>query len=156
MSKFLFVCTANICRSPMAEQFFLQQLKNRGLENQHQVSSAGTWTKAGAPADTVVTRILKNEFKLSLLDHRSREITQKIIADKDLILVMEKSHREALQVEFPEKYDRIFLLSEMVGQEYEISDPYRRSEKQYMLVVEQINQIITYGFNEILKRAGRK
>lgn len=156
MSKILFVCTANICRSPMAEQFFLQQLINRGLENQHQVSSAGTWTKEGDPADPVVARILKNEYELSLQDHRSKEITQEIITDKDIILVMEKSHREALQAEFSEKHDQIFLLSEMVGQDYEIADPYRRSEKKYHIAVNQIDQIITYGFNEILKKAGRK
>ena len=156
MSKVLFVCTANICRSPMAEQFFLQQLRNRQLENQHQASSAGTWTREDSPADPVVARILKNEYNLSLQDHRSREITEKIIADKDIILVMEKSHREALQAEFPEKYDQVFLLSEMVRQDYEIADPYRRSEEQYKLTIEQINHIITYGFNEILNKAGRK
>jgi protein-tyrosine phosphatase len=37
-----FVCTGNICRSPMAEKMFAHQLRERGLEDQVRVSSAGT------------------------------------------------------------------------------------------------------------------
>ena len=153
MANVLFICTANICRSPMAEKFFLQQLEQHGLASAHHVSSAGTWAQEGFSADAVVGRILKEKYGLSLKNHHSKEITKTLIADKDLILVMEKNHREALQIEFPEKYDQIFLLSEMVGQEFDIADPHRRSDQEYEMAIQQIHQIIEYGFDEILKRA---
>ncbi len=37
-----FVCTGNICRSPMAEKMFAQQLRHRGLGDAVRVTSAGT------------------------------------------------------------------------------------------------------------------
>lgn len=156
MSNVIFICTANICRSPMAEKFFLQKLEQYGLVGDHNVSSAGTWTKDGFPADPVVARILEDKYNLSLKNHQSQEISKALIADKNIILVMEKNHREALQIEFSEKYDQIFLLSEMVGQEFDITDPHRLSEQEYEMTVQQIHQIIEYGFDEILKRAAQQ
>ena len=153
MAKVMFICTANICRSPMAEKFFEQRLKQRNLTDRHQVSSAGTWPpREGLPADPTVVQILQEQYGLSLEDHHSKEITKEMITDQDIILVMEKNHREALQVEFYEKYDQIFLLSEMIGQEFDIADPHHRSKKEYEMAVQQIQQIIEYGFDEILKR----
>lgn len=153
MSNVIFVCTANICRSPMAEKFFAYQLEQHGSSKDHQVMSAGTWTKAGFPADPTIARILQEQYGLSLKEHRSKEISAEMISTQDLILVMEKNHREALQIEFPEKYDQIFLLSEMVGQAFDIADPHQRSIQEYEMAVQQIHQIIEYGYDEILKRA---
>ncbi len=152
MPNVIFICTANICRSPMAEKFFQQQLEQRGLTGIHHVASAGTWAQEGLPADRIVTRIVEDQYGLSLQDHRSKEVNKELLADQDVILVMEKNQREALQIEFTEQAPRIFLLSEMVGQEFDIADPHRQSEQEYQKAAQQIYQIITTGFYEIIRR----
>jgi protein-tyrosine phosphatase len=136
----------------MAEKLFSHQLALHGDLENYQVASAGTWTKAGFPADPTVARMLQERYGLTLKDHRSKEINSEMISNKDLILVMEKNHREALQIEFPSKFDQIFLLSEMIGQEFDITDPHHRSEQEYEMAVQQIHQLIQYGYDEILKR----
>ncbi len=54
-----FVCTGNICRSPMAEKVFADQLRRRGLGDAVRVTSAGTgnW-HVGSRADDRATRVL--------------------------------------------------------------------------------------------------
>lgn len=152
MPNVIFICTANICRSPMAEKFFQQKLEQRGLTGIYHVTSAGTWAQEGLPADRIVTRIVEDQYGLSLQDHRSKEVNKELLADQDVILVMEKNQREALQIEFAEQAPRIFLLSEMVGQEFDIADPHRQSEQDYQKAAQQIYQIITTGFHEIIRR----
>jgi low molecular weight protein-tyrosine phosphatase len=55
-----FVCTGNICRSPMAEKMFADQLRRRGLSDAVRVTSAGTgdW-HVGNRADDRATRVLR-------------------------------------------------------------------------------------------------
>ena len=55
-----FVCTGNICRSPMAEKIFAQQIRDRGLDGHVRVSSAGTgdW-HVGSEADERANRVLR-------------------------------------------------------------------------------------------------
>jgi protein-tyrosine phosphatase len=54
-----FICSGNICRSPMAEKMFAHQINERGLADAVRVTSAGTgdW-HAGDPADTRASRVL--------------------------------------------------------------------------------------------------
>ena len=55
-----FICSGNICRSPMAEKMFAHQIKERGLSDAVRVTSAGTggW-HAGAPADQRASHVLR-------------------------------------------------------------------------------------------------
>ena len=50
MPAVLFVCTANICRSPMAEVLFRAWLRRAAVPGKWVVASAGTWAEPGAPA----------------------------------------------------------------------------------------------------------
>ena len=55
-----FICTGNICRSPMAEKMFASQIRDRGLDDQVRVTSAGTgdW-HVGSEADERANRVLR-------------------------------------------------------------------------------------------------
>ncbi len=54
-----FVCSGNICRSPMAEKMFAEQIQRRGLGDQVRVSSAGTGSwHVGDGADPRANRVL--------------------------------------------------------------------------------------------------
>lgn len=62
MIRVLFVCLGNICRSPMAEAIFRQQVKEAGLEDQIQTDSAGTgdW-HVGKPPHEGTRKLLKQK-----------------------------------------------------------------------------------------------
>jgi len=151
MSKVLFVCTANRCRSPMAERLFKTILNSRGLSLEDwQVTSAGTWAEDGIPPDEKLVATM-DAFNIDVRDHRSRMLDATIIADQDLVLVMEDHHKEALCIEFPNHCDRVFLVSEMIGKHFEISDPFSGPLKAYQRTAEQLAQILTKGFNKIVQ-----
>ena len=150
MPKILFVCTANRCRSPMAERLFKRILAARGLsEADWQVTSAGTWTEDGIPPDENLVAAMA-AFEIDVRDHRSRMLDAAIIADQDLVLVMENHHKEALRFEFPTQGERVFLISEMIGKTFEIDDPFSGPLKAYQRTAEQLDQILNEGFERVV------
>lgn len=146
----LFVCTANICRSPMAAALFRARLDKDvpGSEN-WLVNSAGTWAEAGIPASDNSVKAMASR-KLDISAHRSKEITKALLDKFDLILVMEPGHKEALKIEFPRVAKRVFLLSEMSGETVAVQDPYRRSRAEYEQTAYILDQYIQNGLEKIL------
>ena len=116
MPSIIFVCTANICRSPVAEALFRDWLRQRPEAGAWRVSSAGTWADEGAAASAYAIEVLA-EAGLDLKSHRSRRVEREMIAAADLLLCMTRSQREALQAEFPDLAGRIQLLTAMAGPE---------------------------------------
>lgn len=86
--RILVVCTANICRSVMAEAFLGSEARRRGLPAE--VSSAG-FLRNGEPASDAVTTVM-GERGLDVTAHRSRITTPKILAAADLVVTMERRH----------------------------------------------------------------
>ncbi len=154
MPNVLFVCTANRCRSPMAERLFIRLLKQSNEEEAKKwtVSSTGTWAQNGIPPDENVIKTMA-DFDIDIWDHRSRAIDKALISEQDLLLVMEQNHLEALKFEFPHKAASVFLLSQMVGQSFDIEDPFSRSLKAYQRAAHQINEILEQGFTKICSLA---
>lgn len=123
MHNILFVCTGNLYRSPLAAAFFSRKLQADGFADSWIVESAGTWTTAGRHIPPNFLKAARR-FGIELNDHRTRLVDEKLLAVYDLIVVMEKGHREALRFEFPSSQGRIRLLSELADQlEYDIADP---------------------------------
>ena len=79
------------------------------------IESAGTWAVYGEQAAPRAIKVLKARG-IDLSAHRSRVVDPNMLSQMRLILVMEKGHKEALQVEFPRYASKVFLLSEMVGE----------------------------------------
>ena len=153
MPNILFVCTANRCRSPMAERLFLKKLSQYEPGVDHwRVTSAGTWAEDGISPDEKLISVM-DEFGIDIRDHQSRMVSRSIIEAQDLILVMEKGHLEALAFEFPVKANCVFLLSKMIGKEHDIEDPFTQPRKVYRRVALAIDGILTEGFETIVQLA---
>src|SRR5450759_2792857 len=103
----LFVCTANICRSPMAMVLFRERVKGRSDTQEWRIESAGAWAEEGLAASPY-TREVMAARGLSLDAHRSRMVSQDLLTPFKLILTMEEGHKESLQVEFPQIQNRVF------------------------------------------------
>ena len=152
MPSVLFVCTANICRSPIASALMRSLVDQRQLGSDWRIESAGTWTQEGYPAASKAQAILK-EGGVDISDHRSRSVSGKLLRDFDLILVMEQGHREALQIEFPDIRERVYLLSELAGAVYDIRDPIGGSTEDFMETIREISHLLAQGFDKIVQLA---
>ena len=153
MPSVIFVCTANICRSPVAEALFREWLRPRPEAAALLVGSAGTWASAGQPASEEACALLA-EAGLDLSAHRSRRLDRPMMATADLLLCMTRSQREALQVEFPDRASRIQLLSAMAGQVFDVADPYGGPRAGYVAMIAEIKQLVEAGGPRILELAG--
>ena len=150
MPNILFVCTANICRSPMAEAMFDQLVRSKKLPGSWTVASAGTWAQDGNRASEN-GRELMNTWDLDISKHRSRIVRPGLLEAADLILTMEESHKEALLAEFAGLAGRVFMLSEMTGTVRDIGDPYGGSMQEYRDTAREIAGYLDKGYPKILK-----
>ena len=90
----VFVCSGNICRSPIAEKVFATELERAGLAEGVRVTSAGTggW-HVGDPADGRAAAVLRAAGYPS--DHRARQVDAEALG-ADLIVALDDTHRRAL------------------------------------------------------------
>jgi protein-tyrosine-phosphatase len=146
MRSVLIICTANQCRSPMA--MALLRSKTGESPGEWKIESAGTWAVEGAPANQKTQQVLA-ELGLDLRDHKSRMVTGEMLAAFNLILVMEPGHKEALEIEFPAAANRVFLLSEMIGLSFTITDPVGGEIEGYRATAREIDHILTEGLEKI-------
>ena len=154
MPSILFVCTANRFRSPLAAALLKQVLAEvYGASHAWVVGSAGTWAQPGQPVVPVVLDVARH-FGIDLASHRAARVSHHLLSGSDLILVMQSSQKEALQVEFPALADNIYLLSNVVERGfYDIPDLYS-SEREAMEVALDLNELIRRGRERICVLAG--
>jgi protein-tyrosine phosphatase len=102
-----FVCTGNICRSPIAEKVFVTELEDAGLAEGVQVTSAGIggW-HVGSPVDDRAAAVLRAAGYPD--DHQARQVDAELLS-ADLIVALDNSHRRTLQSKVPEP-ERVRLL----------------------------------------------
>ncbi len=155
MPSILLVCTANQCRSPLAEAQLRRALTTQHPELEWRIESAGTWASAGRPAHPDM-RIAASEVGLELTSHRARNVESLGLADYDLILTMEQSHKEAIRVEFPTIRERVYQLSEMVGITYDIPDPIGGSLADFRTTVRELDRLLKFALQRIVTLASQQ
>ena len=116
-TMYLFVCTGNTCRSPMAEGLFRKLLAERLgcaeeelVDRGYVVVSAGVAAGSGSPASPEAIEILRGRG-VDLRGHESQPVTARLLSQADRIFTMTRSHRDLLIREFPETEPRTRLLA---------------------------------------------
>ena len=149
MKTILFVCTGNICRSPMAEGLFRRMAKGRG---DYKVMSAGLGAINGQAPSTYAVRGLK-EIGIDITGLRSRMVTAQMVLEADLIFGMTHGHVDAINLLYPQAQEKTFLLREfddtLQVYEKDISDPIGGSYDVYLNCRDQIEQGIVSIFKFI-------
>jgi protein-tyrosine-phosphatase len=123
VKRVLFVCTGNICRSPLAQVLLARALAERGVSDV-EVSSAGTGAWDGAPASEGAY-LVALERGLDLSEHRARLLTRELVEAADLVFTMARHHRARVQELGGE--GRAFVLGEYAGrsgEDAEVGDPF--------------------------------
>jgi len=106
--KVLFVCTGNICRSPMAAEYFRQRAALSGLSHVV-VASSGTAGLDGACASPEAIAVM-SEIGVDLSRHRSGKLSASDLRTSDFVLAMTRNQLEYIARRFPEGIDERRLL----------------------------------------------
>src|SRR5436190_4097853 len=104
----LFVCTGNICRSPIAEGLFRRLLGNR---RDIEVASAGVHAVHGQPPSLYAVQVCEEEG-VDISGLRSQPVTPALIDRATHIFAMTGAHMETIQTVFPHGDEKSFLLRE--------------------------------------------
>ncbi len=108
--RVLVVCTANQCRSPMAERLLHRSLHQAGIEAS--VGSAGFLPGGKPAADGAIAAL--DRLGLDLSDHRSRAIDRTLLEEADFTITMEGSHVIDIVTSWTDHSDRVLTLRDAV------------------------------------------
>ena len=126
----LMVCTGNTCRSPMAAGALTREL---GVDRDRvTVVSAGTAAHEGEAA-TEFSIAVASRDGVDLTGHRARRVTESMLRHADVVLAMERSHRDAV-IRLGADPERTFVISEWPASDAGtliVADPFGGSIEAY-------------------------
>lgn len=146
--RICFVCSGNICRSPMAEFVLRSLVSARGLDDLIDVDSAGTgdW-HIGERADRrAVSALAQHGYDGTT--HRARQFESAWFSSHDLVIALDRGHERTLRSWAPTENarDRVRLLrsfdaglgSDALGSDLDVADPYYDGAQAFDEVLTQI------------------
>ncbi|HZF02165.1 MAG TPA: serine hydroxymethyltransferase [Methylomirabilota bacterium] len=147
MKTILFLCTGNVCRSPMAEGLFRRAVKGRG---EFRILSAGLGAIDGQPPTPHSVTAMR-ELGIDISNQRSRALTTDLVRQADFIFGMTHGHVDTISLLYPPAAEKTFLLREfdetLEPYEKDISDPIGSPYEVYVHCRDQIEQ----GIASLLK-----
>jgi len=154
MSKVLFVCMGNICRSPSAEGVFRHVIAEAGLSDAVHIDSAAThsYHVGEAPDPRAQTIAAKRGYDISR--SRVRLVTQDDFRDFDYILAMDWDNLAILQQQCPKPYHHKLMLLMRFANEFEeaiVPDPYYGEAEDFSKALDYIEDACQ-GLLEVVRK----
>lgn len=125
MTKILFICHGNICRSPMAEFVMRDMVNKAGLSDKFEISSAATSTEEiGNSVYPPVKRLLADNG-ISCDGKTARQLTKKDYDNYDLLIGMDGANYQNIsRICGGDKQNKIHLLMDFTGSPHDVADPW--------------------------------
>mgnify|MGYP002552579053 CR=1 FL=1 len=145
--RILFICLGNICRSPSAEAIMKYYVKERGLEGQYYIDSAGiSGYHSGDPADRrMQSHAIRRGYDLTSLSRKFYPDAD--FSDFDMIIGMDDQNIEALKRAAINEEERakIFKMTDFCRKSTlysEIPDPYYEGPQGFELVLDLLEDAV--------------
>ncbi|MBN1306615.1 MAG: hypothetical protein JXA18_01765 [Chitinispirillaceae bacterium] len=155
MTEIVFICNANMCRSPMAEGILKKRCTENGLSRLH-IASMGIHAQEGNRAMEFAVAVCR-EQSIDLEGHRSRPLIPDELKMSHLIFVMEPMQINYIDLFFPQVSDRLFMLAawpDRQGKKATIPDPIGRPITAYRKTFETLQRHIDNFLPELMRRYG--
>lgn len=155
MTRVLFVCLGNICRSPLAEAMFRHKLKVLKLQETITCDSCGTgdYHIGSQPDRRTIDVALKHNVPIN---HACRQLAKTDIEMFDFILAMDKSNEQnILRLATPEQKNKVHLMRSFSSrpEHLDVPDPYFGGPKDFQKVYDILDNSLD-GFIQHLKKKG--
>lgn len=135
----LFVCSANVCRSFLAEMLTKYEVEERRMVD-FSVASAGLFAAPGSPPDPQMVKYL-SEIGVPVSEHQSKKVEKEDLDWADRVVVMEKKQADIISESWPEAGEKVERLGAYLTHTDivdDIIDPYNRTPFHYRLAQSQI------------------
>ncbi|TQM71867.1 protein tyrosine phosphatase [Actinomadura hallensis] len=146
-----FVCTGNICRSPMAEWILRHHVEEEGLDVEVDSSGTGNWHVGNAADERTIATLERAGYRSA---HIARQFEADWFDRYDLIVALDSGHKRALKAMAPdeEAARKIRLLREFdpeAGGDLDVPDPYYGGTEDFDLVLKQVEAAMPGLLDEI-------
>ncbi|MBN1575139.1 MAG: hypothetical protein JW913_01205 [Chitinispirillaceae bacterium] len=153
MAGIVFICNANMCRSPIAEGIMKKKCVENGLSCLH-VASMGIHAEEGNCATEFAIAVCR-EQSIDIEQHSSRPLIPDELKMSHLIFVMEPVQINFIDLFFPQVSDRLFMLGawpDRKGKKATIPDPVGRPINAYRKTFQLLQQHIDNLLPELIQR----
>ena len=151
MKKVLFICTGNICRSPMAEGLLRKMAAGEDIK----VISAGLGAGRGQPPSLHAIDVLRREG-IDISGLRSQPVSAALLEEADFIFTMTRDHLDMLLLLFPEMASKARLLrfdEAEKGGWADVADPIGGGRDTYEACKEDIKRALPRIFAIVTSRS---
>ncbi len=114
MKSIMFVCSGNICRSPMAHSYMQKKLKDLNREKEYIISSCGTYAIQGQNATNYSIEAMK-KYEVDLTKHKATRMQDSNIQNYDLVFALTNNHKTQILKIYPSLNGKVFTLKEYVN-----------------------------------------
>lgn len=143
MIRVLFVCLGNICRSPMAEAVFREEVKKRGLSHIIEVDSCGTASYHVGEPPHKGTQAKLRDYGISTEGMKARQLWASDFDNFDYLVAMDTSNVQNIEKALRKTGDKIFRFLDVTEHQKDVPDPYYTGDFQetYDLVIDGCNAL---------------